>query len=89
MLYSEKHPHERKSSRTSLHEGKSILKHMMRKCKVVNYVGMETSSGNTDLIETMKLENYTCQVAQSLWRGATRTSRSSRRLSLNATRSNG
>ena len=35
----------RKSSRTSLHEGKSMLKHSMRKCKFVNYADKETSSG--------------------------------------------
>ena len=35
----------RKSSRTSLHEDKSMLKHIMKKCKVVNYVDTETSSG--------------------------------------------
>ena len=35
----------RKSSRTSLHEDKSVLKHIMRKCKIVNYVDKETSSG--------------------------------------------
>ena len=34
MLCSEAHPH----------EGKSMLKHIMKKCKVVNYVGKETSS---------------------------------------------
>ena len=42
---------------------KSMLEHIMRKCKIVNYVDKETSSGwNTDLIETKKLENYTCPV---------------------------
>ena len=35
----------KKSSWTSFHEGKSMLKHIMRKCKVVNYVDKETSSG--------------------------------------------
>ena len=35
----------RKSSRTSLHEDKSMLKHIMKTCKVVNYVDTETSSG--------------------------------------------
>ena len=42
MLHSEKHPHEGKA------EGqvsKSMLKHIMRKCKVVNYVDKETSRG--------------------------------------------
>ena len=42
MLYSEKR---RKSCRTSLHEGKFVLKHIMRKCKVVNYVDKVTPSG--------------------------------------------
>ena len=45
MLHSEKHSHEGKaqgqvSTRTSL-----CLKHIMRKCKTVNYVDTETSSG--------------------------------------------
>ena len=35
----------RKISKTSLHEGKSMLKHIMRKCKIVNYMDKETSSG--------------------------------------------
>ena len=50
MLYSEKHPHEGKaqgqvSTTTSLYEDKSMLKHIMKKCKTVNYVDAETSSG--------------------------------------------
>ena len=35
----------KKCSRTSLHEGKSMSKHIMRKCKVVNHVDKDTSSG--------------------------------------------
>ena len=35
----------RKSSRTSLHEDKSMLKHIMKTCKVVSYVDTETWSG--------------------------------------------
>ena len=50
MLHSEKHPHEGQaqgqvSTRTSLHEDKSMLKHVLKKCKTVNYVDTETSSG--------------------------------------------
>ena len=41
-----------------------MLKHIMRKGKVVNFVDKEIYEWNTDLIETKKLENYTCQVAQ-------------------------
>ena len=49
MLHSEKNPHEGQaqgqvSARTSLHEDKSMLKHIMKKCKTVNYVDTETSS---------------------------------------------
>ena len=43
--------------------------HIVRKCKVANYVDKETQEWNTDLIETKKLENYTCQVAQDLYKG--------------------
>ena len=60
MLYSEKHLHAGQSQ-----GHKSMLKHIMRKCKVVNYVDKESWEWNTDLIETKKLENYTCQVAQT------------------------
>ena len=42
MHYSEKHLHEGKAQGQSLHEDKSTLKHIMRKCKVANYVDTET-----------------------------------------------
>ena len=42
MLYSEKHLHEGKAQGQV---GKSKLQHIMRKCKVVNCVDKETSSG--------------------------------------------
>ena len=53
--------------------------------------GQGSFEWNTDLIETKKLENNTCQVVQDLYSGEAqiRTSRSSRRLFLNATRSTG
>ena len=35
----------RRTRRTSLHEGKSMLKHIIGMCKFVNYVDKETSSG--------------------------------------------
>ena len=46
-----------------------MSKHIMRKCKVANYVDKETKVWNADLIETKKLKNYTCQVAQDLYKG--------------------
>ena len=45
-----------------------MLKNIMQKCMVVNYVDKETWSGNTDLIEK-KLENCTRQIAQDLYSG--------------------
>ena len=81
---------QRKSSRTSLHDGKSILKHIMRKYKVVNYVDkklrMAHRSHQEQEARELHLPGYTGLVQR---RGAKRTSRSSRRLSLNATRISG
>ena len=45
MLCSEKHPHEGKTQGQVLHEDKSMLKHIMKKCKIVHHVDTETSSG--------------------------------------------
>ena len=41
----------------NIHEGRSMLKHIMTKCQVVNYVKQGNFEWNTDLIETKKLEN--------------------------------
>ena len=48
---------------------KSVLKHIMRKCKIVNHADKETCEWSTDLIETKNLENYTRQIARDLERG--------------------
>ena len=53
----------RKSSRASLHEDMSMLKHIMIKCQVTNYVDKQSSEWDTHLIKTKKLGNA-CQVAQ-------------------------
>ena len=54
----------RKSPRTSIPESKVMLQDITRKRKDVNCVEKKTLSWNTDLIETMKLENLICQAAQ-------------------------
>ena len=53
-------PRSRKSSRTSIPESKVMLQDITRKRKDVNCVEKKTLSWNTDLIETMKLENLIC-----------------------------
>ena len=58
MLYSAKHPHEGKARRQVYVEAhhKEVQGRESR--------GPRNFEWNTDLIETKKLENYTCQVAQ-------------------------
>ena len=54
-----------------------MLKHIMKKCKVTNYVDKETQEWNTDLIETKKLENlHLPGCTGRVRRSTTRTSRS-------------
>ena len=57
-----------KASRTSLHEGKSMLKHIKKKCKTVNYVDTETSSG-TQTSSRRSSRTTPAQVAQGLYSG--------------------
>ena len=53
-----------------------MLKHVMRKCKVVNYVDKDTKEWITDLIETKKLEKLHLPGCTVQRRGTTPTSRS-------------
>ena len=62
MLYKTKHLHERKAQR-------QMLKHITRKVQGRELCGPRNFECNTDLIETKKLENYTCQIAQDLYKG--------------------
>ena len=66
MLYSEKHPHEGKV------QGQSMPVYVEAHHEEVQgreLRGQGNFEWNTDLIETMKLEDYTCQVAHSLCSG--------------------
>merc|ERR1711916_191347 len=53
-----------------LHDGKAVLQDIMRKYKDVNCVDKQNLVWNTDLIETMELENLIGQAAQGLYSGA-------------------
>merc|ERR1712122_221575 len=55
-----------------LHDGKAVLQDIMRKYKDVNCVDKQNLVWNTDLIETMELENLIGQVAQGLYSGEAR-----------------
>ena len=65
MLYSAKHPHEGKDQRQVCVEAhhEEVQGRELR--------GQRNFERNTDLIDTRKLENYTCQVAQDLHSGET------------------
>jgi len=55
-----------------LHDGKAVLQDIMRKYKDVNCVDKQNLVWNTDLIETMELENLIGQAAQGLYSGEAR-----------------
>ena len=50
-------PHEGKAPRISLHEGKSMLKHNMRKCKVVSYAKIHEQEGYLDEAHSHENDN--------------------------------
>merc|ERR1712136_569419 len=55
-----------------LHDGKAVLQDIMRKYKDVNCVDKQNLVWNTDLVETMELENLIGQAAQGLYSGEAR-----------------
>ena len=85
MLYREKHANEGKARGLEKSpQGQVFVEAHHEEVQGRELLDKETSSGTQDLIGTKKLENCNPQVTTGpvLWRGATRTSRSSRRKAL-------